>query len=71
MGSKDRVTVTSDAKQRKAAAALLTIFSSFRFLLEFNLYSWWHSDLTAKGESLEYLLLTLVLIVYLNNGVTF
>lgn len=27
------------------------VFSIFRFLVEFNLYSWWHSDLTAKGKN--------------------
>lgn len=26
------------------------VISLFRFLVEFNLYSWWYSDLTAKGK---------------------
>lgn len=30
---------------------IVMFFSIFRFLLEFNLYSWWYSDLTAKGKS--------------------
>lgn len=27
------------------------VIALFRFLVEFNLYSWWYSDLTAKGTN--------------------
>lgn len=30
---------------------MVDVFSIFRFLVEFNLYSWWYSDLTAKGKN--------------------
>lgn len=30
---------------------MVGILSIFRFLVEFNLYSWWYSDLTAKGKN--------------------
>ncbi len=33
-----------------ALVFIIVLFHFFcRFLVEFNLYSWWHSDLTIKG----------------------
>lgn len=30
---------------------MVDVLYIFRFLVEFNLYSWWYSDLTAKGKN--------------------
>lgn len=37
--------------QHMLAMIIADVISLFRFLVEFNLYSWWYSDLTAKGKN--------------------
>uniref|UniRef100_A0A3B3QW02 Calcium voltage-gated channel auxiliary subunit alpha2delta 3 n=1 Tax=Paramormyrops kingsleyae TaxID=1676925 RepID=A0A3B3QW02_9TELE len=56
MGSFKRVTLYNyqaickiDAESSASAHSLLDV-SIFKFLVEFNLYSWWHSDLTATAQ---------------------
>lgn len=39
-----------DVRRRVLLHCYTDVFPYRRFLVEFNLYSWWYSDLIAKGE---------------------